>query len=335
VGAAGVWTVLHALTAARDGPIDSVRTDSRGEYAFRIAQADTAATYLVSVRHDGIAYFAPAFHANGPRLRLPLVSVYDTSSVAPPVRFAERHVVIRPPSGDGSRQALELLVLENDGTRTRVAAPDRPVWRGRIAGGAVEAEVRASDFSEEAVTVGDDGTVTVTGPVPPGQRQVLVQYVLPRTIRRLDVTPPDSSTRLDVLLADSGVTIADSALPFGGLENLGGEAYRRYTSSAGVIRPVVLQFAARSRGAMHLFAPLLAVAATIVLSLTLWWWWRGRGARPAPGAVIGVESPEALAAAIAALDREFAGRETDEYQLRRSALKARLVEALAAGRRAE
>ena len=324
VPVARVWVVLHALTSTSEGPIDSVRTDAVGRYALRLAQRDTAATYLVSAQYDGIAYFAAAFQATESRLQLPPLSVYDTSSVVPSISLAERHVVVRPPRSDGSRSVIELLVLENDGNHTRVAAPDRPVWEGRIPPVAVQADVGPSDFSPDAVSISDSGIVTLTGPVPPGQRQLLIGYVLPRTVRRVDFAPPDSTTALNILLGDSAAAIADSALPFAGVEDLDSDFYRRY-GTTGVVRPVIVTFAQASRRRAYVLIPVVVAVGVVVLVSVLWWWWRRRGAAPASPP----STADGLAVRIAELDRAFSGRETDEYRRERAALKAELVKTLA------
>ena len=58
---AGEWAVLHRVGLASGEPIDSVPTDRRGRYRVSAPERDTLATYLVSVRYLGIAYFTEAF----------------------------------------------------------------------------------------------------------------------------------------------------------------------------------------------------------------------------------------------------------------------------------
>ncbi|MGH7656633.1 MAG: hypothetical protein ACREL6_00260, partial [Gemmatimonadales bacterium] len=118
----GMNVVLHSIAPGEQGPVDSIRTSVDGRFRFRF-RADTAAVYLLSARHDGIAYFSLPLHPlDDPADTLVTIVVSDTSSTAPIV-VASRHIVFRSPDADGSRQALDLIVLRNTGTLTRVA-PD-------------------------------------------------------------------------------------------------------------------------------------------------------------------------------------------------------------------
>src|SRR6266705_6686215 len=54
----GAWVVLHRVGPDRAGPLDSVRSDSRGRYSFRYLRTGSQdAVYFVSASYDGIAYF--------------------------------------------------------------------------------------------------------------------------------------------------------------------------------------------------------------------------------------------------------------------------------------
>ena len=78
---------------------------------------------LVEAEFGGIAYFTnPFIWSDPPPDALETLLVYDTSSTAPPIDLAQRHVVIRTGDApDGSRRVIELVVLANRGRRTRIA----------------------------------------------------------------------------------------------------------------------------------------------------------------------------------------------------------------------
>jgi len=95
-------------------------TDPAGRFGFRFA-ADTASVFLLSARYAGIEYFSRPARATAGRPDTGLVIlVADTSSSAP-VRLAGRYLMIGRPEQAGRRGALDLIVLQNRGTTTRVA----------------------------------------------------------------------------------------------------------------------------------------------------------------------------------------------------------------------
>ena len=324
VPAAGQWAVLHRVTMAGGGPVDSITTDPRGRYAMAVARPDTAATYLVSTRYHGIAYFSEPFTLREGSDTVATLFVFDTSSVAPAIAATERHVVIRPPEANGAHRVIELLVLVNGGTKTRVA-PDtaHPIWEGPLAEGIVDFEVGAADMSAEAV-YRRGNRVAVAAPIPPGERQVVIGYVIPPGSRTVVLPVGRDVSVLNLLVGDSAAVVPPTGLALTGQEMLEGVAYRRYTAAlvgSGVSIAVEFPVPSRFEG-LGLAVLVSVVAAALVLGLGIYVV-RGRRAPVTP------EGPHALAAEIAALDRAFAGKETDAYRQLRAELKARLTDALA------
>jgi hypothetical protein len=320
---AGEWAVLHRVGLASGEPIDSVPTDRRGRYRVSAPERDTLATYLVSVRYLGIAYFTEALSGV---MELPdsfrTLAVYDTSSTAP-VELLERHVIIRPPASDGTRRMVELVVLVNHGHQTRIAADTaRPVWQLELPAGATGLEFGAGDVSEMALSF-EDGRLQLAAPLPPGERQLLVGYLIPSSVRDLTIPVDQPVTRFHVLLEDSAA-VAEGAVSPRGWEDLEGIAFRRYTGdSLPAGASVVVRFPEPAGARTDLALWLIVPAVALVLGVTLVRWLRRTPANQhAPG------DPGSLAAEIAALDAQYAGREDQTYRRRRAELKARLTVAL-------
>ena len=318
----GRWTLLHAVSMTTAGPVDSVRTDGAGRYALRAAVVDTMATYVVSLQHDGIAYFSNPIDTDGATAAVadPLV-VYDTSSTEPDIVLEERHVVIRQRGDDGARRVIELLVLGNRGTKTRIAADTtRPVWVGPLPAGAIQFEVGESDVSAETVSRRGD-LVAVTAPIPPGQRQILVSYLLPGSLTEVRIPLAQPVTRFNVLVEDTTAAV-EGPLESRGTEELDDLVFRRYAAdgiTAGA--PVQVRFAQPPFRAADLWWLLIPIAALALFGGLYRWWRRTGGA-------IGADDPDVLAARIAALDERFAGAGDEDYRKRRAALKTRLQAAL-------
>ncbi len=316
------------------GAIDSVRLDARGRYRMRVAVPDTNALYLVSTTYHGITYFSSAMTARRAVDSVPTLVVFDTSSVAPPIGVAQRHVVVRG-TGTGRRTVLELLVLANAGQQTRIAGDDvRPVWVGRLPSRIGDFEVGESDVSAEAVArVGD--SLVVTAPVPPGQKQLVFTYTLPAGPEL--VIPVDQAVgRLLVLLEDTAATLVEGPLQRRGVEVFEDAQFALFDGPVPATGgQVVFRFDRPGLPAGVMVAVVVGlVAVVLLLAVPL--------LRRPPAALVmppggGTGTlPGELARAIARLDAEFdaqrdrSPRAEAAYRERRHALKARLAAALAA-----
>jgi len=224
------WVVLHAVSMGGGGqPIDSARTDARGAYALTIRRPDSAAIYVVSTWHAGIAYFSEPVAPGRSKSDLRPLYVYDTSSTGPPVRVMRRLVTVAREKRDGSRDVLELVELENPGVATRVARDTlRPTWAGAMPPVAIQFRVGQGDVSPQVVTRRGD-SVVVYGPLPPRERkQLSYTYVLPATVRHVGLPIDQSIEEVDLLLEDTAAVVTAAALDSLGLEDIGGRRFARY-----------------------------------------------------------------------------------------------------------
>ena len=235
------WVVLHAVSQGGGRPIDSTRTDDRGGYRLTIRHPDSSAIYIVSSRRAGIAYFSEPVPRDGGaggrtgrtgRTSLSPLYVYDTSSTGPAIRLSRRLVTVARVKRDGTRDVLELIELENPGSATRIAADTlRPTWVGAIPRDAIQFRVGQGDVSPQAVALQGD-SVSVYGPLPPRERkQLSYAYVLPATVRRLDLLIDQGTDEVDLLLEDTTAVVTTGKLDSLGIETLGGRRFARYRST--------------------------------------------------------------------------------------------------------
>ncbi|HET7295748.1 MAG TPA: hypothetical protein VFI66_01320 [Gemmatimonadales bacterium] len=228
---ARTWAVLHQVSSGGDGrPIDSTRTDARGTYALTIRRPDSSAIYVVSSWRAGIAYFSePVPRGAGARVSLRPLYVYDSSSTGAAVRLRRRLVTVAKAKGDGARDVLELLEIENPDSTTRVA-PDtvRPTWAGVIPAAAIQFQAGQGDVSPQAMALRGD-SVAVYGPIPPRERkQVSYTYVLPATVRRLTLPIDQITEELDLLLEDTTAVVTAAKLDSLGIDSIEGRRFARY-----------------------------------------------------------------------------------------------------------
>ena len=174
--------VLHRVGPDRAGPLDSVRSDARGRYAFSYVRSGSEdAIYFVSASHDGIAYFTAPLAEGNVSGDDGEITVFDTTSGHVPLSLRGHHVVVSAADANARRSIVEVYDLSNDSSVTRVAVGDDPsaaVWQTHIAPGATDFKVGQGDISAGAVTYAN-GLVSVFAPLAPGVKQLSFSYSLP------------------------------------------------------------------------------------------------------------------------------------------------------------
>ena len=178
----GAWVVLHRVGPDRAGPLDSVRSDSRGRYSFTYVRTGSEdAIYFVSASHDGIAYFTPPLSEGKVSGDDGDIAVFDTTSHRIPMSLRGHHVVVSAADANARRSIVEVYDLSNDTSVTRIATAETPAsatWQTHIAPGASDFRVSQGDISAAAVSYAN-GVVSVFAPLAPGIKQLSFSYSLP------------------------------------------------------------------------------------------------------------------------------------------------------------
>jgi hypothetical protein len=325
----GARVVLHRIAPDAQGPLDSTRADSAGRFRF-VFRPDTAAFYLLSSRHSGIEYFSPPLstHPGRPDTAVRIV-VYDTSSSAP-VAVEARHLVLTRPGEDGSRSALDLIVLQNTGQRTRVASDAlRPSISLPLPAGTSGLQVGESEVSAESVHRRGD-SLLITAPIAPGEKQITVQYQMPAGRSTIELPVQGSGQKINVLVEETGARVSGAGMTFADSQVIQGRSFRRWTGvtpAPGVIR---ISLPGTPRAARWLLVALVFSLGAALL---------GAGGYLVAGANRRTAPAGRLLDAIAALDARYLGRreetsssEWDSYVDERARLKAELEASLAADR---
>ncbi|MBI4501284.1 MAG: hypothetical protein HY700_09000 [Gemmatimonadetes bacterium] len=323
VSVSGAWAVLHRVGSLGSGPVDSIRTDRSGRYQFTIPRPDTSAQYAVGVRYAGVAYLSLSV---GPGLidsrELGTIVVFDTSSTEP-VGLSQRHLLVQPANPDGSIPVLELLIIRNAGTRTRVGADStQPSWKGRLLTGALEVEVGESDLSQDAIVRRGD-SIAVLAPLTPGEKQIVLTYVLPDRTAALRLPRQEPIGELDVMVADTIAKPVAGPLQDLGIASFENIQYRRLEAKdvpAGT--PIVVRFSRRPARPGDFWWVVVAVSALGLVAAFVAWW-RADHARA------GLRDAEVLAARIAALDVALGSSDDAERRALREKLASELGAALA------
>jgi hypothetical protein len=178
----GIWVVLHRVGPDRAGPLDSVRSDSRGRYAFKYERSGSEdALYFVSASYAGIAYFTPPLTGANVSGDDGEITVFDTTSGHVPLTVRGHHIVISAADANAQRSIVEVYDISNDSSVTRVAVGDNAAgatWKTHLPAGATDFKVGQGDISAAAVT-DSSGVVSVFAPLAPGIKQLSFSYALP------------------------------------------------------------------------------------------------------------------------------------------------------------
>ena len=201
----GAWVVLHRVGPDRAGPLDSVRSDAAGHYAFKYERTGSAdAVYFVSAFYDGIAYFTPPLAEGKVSGDDGEIAVFDTTSGHVPLSLRGHHVVVSAADANARRSVVEVFDLSNDSSVTRVAAGDNPAnatWATHISSEAADFRVGQGDISAQAVTL-KDGVVSVFAPLAPGIKQLSFSYSLPAKSFPLKLPLEKATEVYEILIED-------------------------------------------------------------------------------------------------------------------------------------
>ncbi len=225
----GAMVLLHGVSPTVQGVLDSVRSDGQGRWRFRPA-VDSATVLLVSARHEGIEYFAPPVARERIATLPPLdVLVADLDATAP-VTVASRHLIIGGPAPDGTRDVIDLVVLRNASGRTR-AMPDTatPTWQFVLPPHAANTRIGDADFAADMLDLHGD-TLFLHAPIPPGDRQLFLQYQIVPASRRFEI-PMDQAITSLTLMAEEEALEVDRYLTRSGVEELEGRRFVRWAGA--------------------------------------------------------------------------------------------------------
>jgi hypothetical protein len=327
VAVPGVRVVLHRVTAAEQGPVDSMSSGPDGGFRFRVVQ-DTSVLYLLSARYRGIEYFSfPLDRDRGP---VPVTVVVRDTSSRTPVTVSVRHVVIPRPGDDGTRDVLDLVLLVNEGTETRVARDSLSAsWSGPLPATSEGLELGESDISPDAVTRRGD-SVIVSAPISPGEKQLAFQYHLPGGRHAVELPVGAEPVALNVLLEEAAASVSGPGLVVSDSQSIEGRSFRRWAGD--VPANAVIRISLPGAGTSS--TPVMAALVSLLALALLLAGWRILPRRRASGAR--GDAADLLLNEIAALDARYQGREAElpseewgRYLERRAALKAEAAAALA------
>jgi hypothetical protein len=328
----GVRVVLHQVGKAEQGPVDSIASGPDGGFRFALVR-DTSVIYLLSARYHGIEYFSFPLDRAADRDPAPVTLIVRDTSSRVSVTLSTRHVVVPRPGDDGTRDVLDLVLLVNQGTETRVA-PDSLTasWAGLLPPKSEGLELGESDVSPDAVTRRGD-SVIVSAPISPGEKQLAFQYHLPAGRQTIELPVGAEPVALNVLLEEPNASASGPGLAAADSQAIEGRSFRRWTGDV----PANAVIRISLPGARGSSAPVIAALVSVLALALLLAGWRILPRRAVAAAPPGRrDDADLLLNEVAALDARYQGREAElppeewaRYVAHRAALKAEAAAALA------
>jgi len=200
-----IMVTLHRVGSDRAGPLDSMRADAAGHFAFTYRRTgDEQAIYFASASYGGIAYFTPPLNDALVKGDNAEIAVFDTTSTLIPIRVAGHHIVVSGVDANAQRAITEVYELSNDSTVTRISpgsGTTNPVWTALVPGRATGFRVSQGDIPAAAVTF-DNSRVEVFAPLAPGLAQLAFTYNLPASSFPLHVPVQQPTQIFEVLVED-------------------------------------------------------------------------------------------------------------------------------------
>ncbi|MGH7616371.1 MAG: hypothetical protein ACREPM_04015, partial [Gemmatimonadaceae bacterium] len=304
--------VLHRVGHDRSGPLDSLRTNARGAFAFSYrTSGDTTAIYFATTEFGGIVYPTTPFRGQIVKGDDASIVVFDTTSGPVAIKIGGHHIILGAPQPNGRRPVGEVYDLENDTTVTLIARDSvTPAWTTQIPATAAAFQVNTNGEIASGALVRQGTNVGVFAPLSPGIRQVAFTYELPSSAFPLTIPLRRATGMLEVLVQEPTADVRAPALREVPSASADGKTFRRYLAqdlpASADLTIDVPRITASARESVTRVV-LVVVGAAMILALALVAF---RARRPgAPGAPTRVPAPEprsrALVRAIAELDDEF------------------------------
>lgn len=189
--------------------------DAAGTFTVTGLVASADVTYWVGATYGGAASVHPeaiTLRPEQPALEQLTLTVFEPSTDVP-LTVRTGSVLLSPQPERGVIDVAEVWVVANGSDRTRVAGPDGTVVRWPVPAGA--RELRWGDASAGAAEV-DGAAVLDRRPVPPGERELTLRYVVPydgpTVALSRTMALPAAEVRLLVLSDADAVTLASDQL---------------------------------------------------------------------------------------------------------------------------
>ena len=261
-------TLYNSIDDALEG---EQTTTADGQGGFEFAGVPTEHEYMISANYMDVDYYYSVGFESGNTSAVVEVPVCDATASDDAIRVMLAHTIIRVE--EDSLEVTEVVLLTNDGEKSYVGTNGVLVFtlpQGATDFGSTGELMQDFEFL-------DSSRVTYAVPFPPGERQLVYSYRLPRTapgesIIPLEIAYPTDS--LEVMVGGDDIEVSSTQLaPAEPIETEDGERYIHLWGE-NLARGTVLNLSVRSvaggfgAGYVVLWVVVAAVVAAIALGVT-------------------------------------------------------------------
>lgn len=230
-----VDVVLHRVDAVDAGALDTLPAAADGTFRFALPTVPDPAgrgeLYFASVEHQGVLYFGPPVSMAAELDSIYRIEVYDTLAV--PAGGAELPVAVRYLLVEEMAEGwsvTDLIEIEVTGDRTLVAADSGATWRYTLPSGITDVQVGGGDIAPVSTTFEGD-ELTVSMPLSPGARQIVLRYALPTL--DIELPLPGETGELELLVREPAPAVeVEGLVAVDPVELEPGIDYRRFAAAS-------------------------------------------------------------------------------------------------------
>lgn len=223
--------VLHQVSEAGSGEIDSVRVNADGTFQVRLPHVPDHATrpeiFFASVEYGGLLYFGPAVTEAVQLDSVYRIQAYDTLSVPPggaSIPLTARNLFLEK-STEGWT-VTDVFQLNHGGDKTLYSPEEGIVWAYPVPSSATDFQLGQADLAPDAIQI-INGRLEVSSPLPPGEKYLMVRYRL--TEEEFSVPLPGRTERVEVLVREPAPAFEFPPLVLSSpVELEPGNAFRRF-----------------------------------------------------------------------------------------------------------
>ncbi len=262
--------VLHRVSAAFSGAVDTVPVDAAGAFELRLPATPGAEgdVFFASTWYDEVLYFGDAMTGEFAPDSTYVIRAYPAApaETVPRPAVAVRNLILeRAGAGAGAGAgsgwtATDVFQVRNETDATVVSSEHGAAWSHPLPGGATDLRTEGGGLSEVSATLAR-GRVEVSEPVPPGSSVFFFRYRIPSG--DFDVPMEGTTGSMELLVPAGGPETDVEGLAPAGEAELEGVSYRRFAGRG--LAPGVATVRARSPADGLSGARLVAVLAAVAL----------------------------------------------------------------------
>ena len=191
------------------------KADASGKFVFSNLDTMSTTRYFVTTNYSGVDYFSDLLTFSSPQSTTlsTTIPIYESTDDPSVVKVTQTHIVFDVQTPWLAVQ--EIIAMENSSDRVYVgkaAGPHRLTMTVPLLPKAID--IQFDDPNIQSTVLQGEDVLTYTLPIGPGQDQIVFQYAVPYTPPTYDMvlTLPYGSDKFGMYMPDVGATITSTQL---------------------------------------------------------------------------------------------------------------------------